>query len=152
METLKMLQARKAIRHYTGQVTDQQLQKILRAGSAAPVGLGEYDNYRLTVIQDPAILAKMHGIYEAPTVIVISVRESGPMEYVSTGAIAQNLELAAEAQGVGANFNMASLRSVPRDRLPAGFHPAFVMTMGQTSETFRPRSIPANRIATNLVK
>ncbi len=61
-----MIQSRKAIRKYSGQISDDQLHEILVAANAGPVGMGRYDDYRLTVIQDPQVLSKLNGIYEAP--------------------------------------------------------------------------------------
>ncbi|PAK87395.1 nitroreductase family protein [Lentilactobacillus parakefiri] len=152
METLKMIQSRKAIREYSGQVSDDQLHEILVAANASPVGMGRYDDYRLTVIQDPFVLSKKTGIYEAPTVVVVSVKEDSPADEISAGAIVHNMELAAEDQGLGANYNMASLGSIPSEVIPDGFKPAFALTLGQTSDTFAPREIPLDRIKTNTVK
>ena len=46
METREMIRSRKAVRHYSGQITDEQLNQILVAANAGPVGMGEYENYR----------------------------------------------------------------------------------------------------------
>ncbi|MGF2385870.1 nitroreductase family protein [Lentilactobacillus otakiensis] len=152
METLKMIQSRKAIRKYSGQISDDQLHEILVAANASPVGMGRYDDYRLTVIQDPTVLSKMTGIYEAPTVIVVSIKGDSASDEVSAGAIVHNMELAAEDQGLGANYNMASLGSIPNEVIPDGFKPAFALTLGQTGDEFTPREIPLDRIKTNMVK
>ncbi|CAJ1178820.1 nitroreductase family protein [Companilactobacillus paralimentarius] len=152
METEKMIRSRKAVRHYTGQITDEQLNKILLAANASPVGMGEYNNYRLTVIQDSSVLSKMSGIYDAPTVIVVSAEDPDAMEDVSAGAIVHNMELAAENQGLGANYNMSSVGSIPNNVLPTGFKGVFALTLGQTDEEFVPREIPLDRIKINIVK
>lgn len=153
METFKMIQARKAIRKYRDeQISDDQLHELLVAANAGPVGMGRYENYRLTVIQDPQVLGKLTGIYGAPTVIVISVANGDTAEALSAGAIAHNIELAAEDQGLGANYNMASLESIPSETVPDGFKPIFAVTIGQTDETFTPREVPLDRIKTNIVK
>lgn len=152
MEALKLLNARKAVRQYNGQLTDDQLQAILTAANEGPVGMGQYDNYRLTVIQDPQVLKQMTNIYDAPTAIVVSAKNPGPMENISVGAIVHNMELAAEDQGVGANYNMAGVSSVPKDVLPAGFTGVFALTLGQTDESFTARDVAKDRIKTNVVK
>lgn len=152
METQKMIRSRKAIREYNGQITDFQLHQILAAANASPVAMGQYDHYRLTVIQDPATLAKMSGIYEAPTVIVVSANNAGAPEEVSAGAIVHNMELAAEDQGLGANYNMGGLSSIPAGVIPTGFTPVFGLTVGQTTEKFTPREVSLDRIKTNFVK
>lgn len=152
METTNMINSRKAIREYNGQLKDWQLDDIIKAGYAAPVGMGEYENYAFTVIQDPKVLSQMNGIYDAPTVIVISTKKAGTMEALSAGAIAQNMELAAENDGVGSNYNMASMSSIPAGVIPEGFKPIFGLTMGQTDHDFSPRAISLNKIKTNTVK
>lgn len=152
METLNMLNSRKAIREYSGQITDEQLHKILVAANAGPVGMGNYDDYRLTVIQDSSILSKLNGIYDAPTVIVVSAKNPSRMEYISSGAIVHNMELAAEDQGIGANYNMACVSSIPEGVVPEFFKPIFAITLGQTTDKFTDRKIPMDKIKTNIVK
>lgn len=152
METFEMIKSRKAVRKYIGQITDEQLNNILLAANAGAVGLGKFEDYRLTVIQKPEILAKLTGIYDAPTVIIVSSTNNGLMEGNSAGTIVHNMELTAENQGLGANYNMACLGSIPENVIPAGFKPLFAMTVGQTNETFAARNISLNRIETNIIK
>ncbi|MQS76219.1 nitroreductase family protein [Companilactobacillus halodurans] len=152
MEAYDLIKSRKAIRQYSGQITDEQLNEILTAANAGPVGMGEYKNYRLTVIQKADVLNKMSGIYDAPTVIVVSAKNPEAMEDVSAGAIVHNMELAAENLGLGANYNMSSLGSIPSGVLPSGFKAVFALTLGQTNEKLVTRSIPLDRIETNIVK
>lgn len=146
-----MLHARQAVRQYTGQITEAQLTQILAAGNAAPVGLGQYDNYRLTVIQDTKVLRQLTGIYDAPTVIVASATTASQLTAISAGTIAHNLELAAEDLGLGANYNMESLGSLPTGVVPSGFTPIFAVTLVQTTQTFAARQVSANRIRVNRV-
>jgi len=152
METFKMIRSRKAVRHYSGQISDDQLNEILIAANAGSVGMGEFGKYRLTVIQKPEILDKLTGIYDAPTVIVVSAEDHGVMEGASAGTIVHNMELVAEDQGLGANYNMASLGSIPKDIIPTGFSPVFALTLGQTNEKFSPRAISLDKIKTNIIK
>lgn len=152
METFKMIQSRKAVRQYSVQITKEQLQKIITAANAAAVGMGEFENYRLTVIQKAEILNKLSGIYDAPTVIVVSAKNPSAMEDISAGTIVHNMELTAEDQGLGANYNMSSLGSIPDDVIPDGFKPIFALTLGQTTEKFVPREISLDKIKTNIVK
>ncbi|MFH5811260.1 nitroreductase [Companilactobacillus sp. FL22-1] len=152
METLTMIKSRKAIRQYSGQITDEQLQNILLAANAGSAGMGEFENYRLTVIQDSQVLSQLNGIYDAPTVIVVSATNNGLMEGNSAGTMVHGMELAAEDQGPGANYNMACLGSIPSGVIPDGFKPIFALTLGQTTENFTPRDISLEKIKTNIVK
>ena len=59
METLKTMLIRHSCRDYTdAQITEEQLQTILKAAVSAPIGRAFYENMHLTVIQDPAFLDK----------------------------------------------------------------------------------------------
>lgn len=152
METFEMIKSRKAIRQYSGQITDEQLNNILLAANAGSAGMGEFENYRLTVIQKPEILSQLNGIYDAPTVIVVSATNAGLMEGNSAGTMVHGMELEAENQGLGANYNMACLGSIPSGVVPDGFKPVFALTLGQTTEKFTPRDISLEKIQTNFVK
>ncbi len=147
-----MIQARKAVRSYTGQISAEQLQTIFDAANAGAVGMGQFENYRVIAIQKESVLAQLNGIYDAPTVFVVAATADTPMEAVSAGIIVHNMALAAEDLSLGANYNMASLGSIPADVLPAGFKPLIALTVGQTSETFTPRNLPADRIQKSTVK
>ncbi|GEO63479.1 hypothetical protein [Companilactobacillus nantensis] len=74
------------------------------------------------------------------------------MEGISAGTIVHNMELTAENQGLGSNYNMACLGSIPENIIPTGFKPLFTLTLGQTNETFVPRDISLNKIETNIIK
>lgn len=147
-----MIQARKAIREFSGQISDEQLQTILKAGNAGAVGMSQFDNYRIIAVQKADILAELNGIHGAPTVIIVAATDTTPMEGVSAGIIVHNMELAAEDLGLGANYNMASLGSIPANVLPAGFKPLVVLTLGQTTEKFTPRDLPDDRIRKSVIK
>lgn len=152
METLKMIQSRKAIREFSGQISDEQLQTILKAGNAGAVGMSQFENYRIIAVQKPAIISQLNGLHGAPTAIIVAASAASTMEAVSAGVIVHNMELAAEDLGLGANYNMASLGSIPADILPAGFKPLIVLTLGQTTETFTPRDLPDDRIQKEIIK
>lgn len=51
MNTMETICSRKSVRTYTGeQITEEQLNTILKAANAAPVGMGQYEGVHLTVI------------------------------------------------------------------------------------------------------
>ena len=45
METFKTMTCRKSVRSYKSTLSDANLQKILMAAQAAPIGMGAYDRY-----------------------------------------------------------------------------------------------------------
>lgn len=153
MELMDLLQSRRAFREYDDQpLTSEELQPILLAAETSPVGLGKYRNHRLTVIQDPKVLKQIQNIYQAPTLIVVSSPDPGQLEFIDAGIIVHNMELAAENEGLAANYNMACLASLPKAVIPAGMTPCFAITLGHTREKLTPRDLDIKRIPINWIK
>lgn len=153
MELMDLLQSRRAFREYDDQpLTSEELQPILLAAETSPVGLGKYRNHRLTVIQDPKVLKQIQNIYQAPTLIVVSSPDPGQLEFIDAGIIVHNMELAAENEGLAANYNMACLASLPKAVIPAGMTPCFAITLGHTKEKLTPRYLDIKRIPINWIK
>lgn len=153
MELMDLLQSRRAFREYDDQpLTSEELQPILLAAETSPVGLGKYRNHRLTVIQDPKVLKQIQNIYQVPTLIVVSSPDPGQLEFIDAGIIVHNMELAAENEGLAANYNMACLASLPKAVIPAGMTPCFAITLGHTKEKLTPRDLDIKRIPINWIK
>ena len=153
MELMDLLQSRRAFREYDDQpLTSEELQPILLTAETSPVGLGKYRNHRLTVIQDPKVLKQIQNIYQAPTLIVVSSPDPGQLEFIDAGIIVHNMELAAENEGLAANYNMACLASLPKMVIPAGMTPCFAITLGHTKEKLTPRDLDIKRIPINWIK
>ena len=150
---MDLLQSRRAFREYDDQpLTSEELQPILLAAETSPVGLGKYRNHRLTVIQDPKVLKQIQNIYQAPTLIVVSSPDPGQLEFIDAGIIVHNMELAAENEGLAANYNMACLASLPKAVIPAGMTPCFAITLGHTKEKLTSRDLDIKRIPINWIK
>ena len=63
MKFTKLLKSRKSIRTYTGKPADKkQVKKIIEAAELAPVARGLYENYQLTIINDPKLLKEIDRI------------------------------------------------------------------------------------------
>ena len=83
MDTLTAIATRRSTRVYKPeQISDSQLQTVLAAGWASPVGHGAYDELYISVVQNPKILEnfaeycgqafgnpKYNPFYGAPTLI-----------------------------------------------------------------------------------
>ena len=91
METFKTMTCRKSVRSYKSTLSDANLQKILMAAQAAPIGMGKYDTMRMTVIRNTELLqeldrnaAEFFGdpsrtpLYNAPCLVVISTPIENP--------------------------------------------------------------------------
>lgn len=111
-EVLNVIKTRRSIRKYKAeQITDEQLDAILEAGTYAATGMGKQSPV-IVVVQKPELIAKLSKMnaavmgttsdpfYGAPTVlIVLADPERGT--YVEDGSLVMgNLMLAAHAVGV----------------------------------------------------
>ncbi|BCN30272.1 nitroreductase family protein [Anaeromicropila herbilytica] len=57
MELMKAIVSRNSIRKYKPeQITEDELNLILKAGCAAPIGMGKYNYMHITVIQNPSFI------------------------------------------------------------------------------------------------
>ncbi len=179
MNTMEAICSRRSVRTYTGeQVTSEELNTILRAAYAAPIGMGRYESMHLTVITSTELLGKIdaagaamfgkpdiHPLYGAPMLILVSAVRPDDVEgmknvtYSNAASIAQNMALAATELGVGAchiwGATMALLNAsdvLAALHLPAGFTPCCALALGKTDCAYEPREIPAGRIATDRIE
>lgn len=112
-ETLKTLKERRSIRKYKKeQISEEQLNLILEAGTYAPTGMGAQSPIMVVVQDSETIkeLSKMNAevmgttsdpFYGAPTVIVVLADKSKRSTYVEDGSLVMgNLMNAAHSLGV----------------------------------------------------
>lgn len=177
MNTLETIYSRKSIRNFNGEsITEAELNEILKAAYAAPVGRAMYDTLSLTVVSNKELLCKwettmanavgnpdMHPFYGAPAVILVSsVVGEGPssnINYSNAATVVQNMALAATELGVGAchiwgavgvlNGNAELINEL---KVPGGMVPCCAIALGYTDEKYEVREIAENRIKTEYVK
>ena len=174
MNTFDTIYSRKSVRSYTGEaISEAELNEILKAAWAAPVGRGRYDTLHLTVISNKEYLAKveahmaavvgnpnLHPFYGAPTLILVS--STGPVgnvNFSNAAIVAHNMALAATELGVGCchiwgavgvlNGNAELVKEL---NLPEGMVPSCAIALGHTNEKYEVREVPENRIATAYLK
>lgn len=174
MNTFDTIYSRKSVRSYTGEaISDAELNEILKAAWAAPVGRGRYDTLHLTVISNKEYLAKveanmaavvgnpnLHPFYGAPTLILVS--SAGPVgnvNFSNAAIVTHNMALAATELGVGCchiwgavgvlNGNAELVKEL---NLPEGMVPCCAIALGKTDEKYETREVSANRIATAYLK
>lgn len=178
MKTMETICARKSVRTYTGEpITIEELNTILKAANAAPVGMGQYEGVHLTVITNKELLGKIdaagaamfgkpdiHPLYNAPMLILVSAKMPPvePMKnvtYSNAAIIVQNMALAATELGVGVchiwGATMATLNApdiLKALNLPDGFTPCCAVTLGKTDYVYEQREIPMDRIAMNTIE
>ena len=177
MTTMETICSRKSVRSYTGEnITVEELNLILKAANASPVGMGQFESLHLTVITNKELLAKieasaaamfgkpdMHPLYGAPTLILVSSRKPAPgMENVafSNAAImAHSMALAATELGVGNCYIWGATAAMSRNDeilaqlgLPEGFIPCCSMCFGKTEELYKIREIPEDKISSTFIE
>ena len=62
METLEAIAKRTSTRKFKEtQISEENLQAILKAGMAAPVGSGAYNSLHITVVQNQSVFSKINA-------------------------------------------------------------------------------------------
>lgn len=176
MNTLDTIYSRKSVRSYTGEsISEEELDIILKAANAAPVGLAKYENMHLTVISNADLLKKieanaaqamgnpdLHVCYGAPMFILVSTREPAPtgqnIAYSNAAIIAHNMALVATELGIGTCHIWGAIGTLAANpelvkefNLPEGFIPCCGVVLGKTDAEYEVREIP-DRITKNVIK
>ena len=177
MNTLEAIYSRKSIRSYTGEsITNEELNTILKAANASPVGMGQFESLHLTVITNKELLGKikavtaamfgkpdMHPLYGAPTLILVSSKKPAPMmenvAYSNAAIMVHNMSLAATELGVGSCYIWGATAALSRNAeilakldLPEDFIPCCAIALGKTDCTYEMRDIPENKIAKTIIE
>lgn len=160
MNTLEAIAKRKSTRAYKSeQITDEALDKILKAGMSAPVAMAKYDSLHITVVQNEQLINRIFdeaqdavyktiGIrksldYGAKTLIVVSSlpphREG--MDYANGGIIIENMVLAATDLGIDSCIMGAPIAALASNRelsenigIPEAFNPVIGAAFGYATE------------------
>ena len=162
MEFKKVLLTRASCRAYTDQeVTEEELNAVLSAAQAAPVGMAAYQTVHLTVIRNQDFFdalneaaAKFIGregakpLYGAPVMILVSAKPGMPpaIEFHNTGAIVENMHLMATDMGLGSVYIMGAVAAlnanpelVQKLGLPEGFVPTAGIVIGHPVNPLKER-------------
>ncbi len=177
MKTFEAICSRKSVRSYTGEgITADELNHIITAANAAPVGMGQYDGMHLTIVTNPELLKKidqagaamfgkpdMHPLYGAPVFILVSTKTPAKMmenvAFSNAAIIAHNMALEATELGIGACYIWGAVAAISSSpdvlkelNLPENFVPCCGIILGKTDYKYVLREIPANRIGKNTIE
>ncbi|WIV13786.1 nitroreductase family protein [Proteiniborus sp. MB09-C3] len=177
MEFTKTIKMRRSTRSYKPeQITSEELDKVLYAAYAAPVGNGLYEDVHLTVVQNSDLLNRIvkstaevsknpdaNPFYGAPTIVIVSTKLKDASKigttYANAACIVENMHLAATDIGLGSVYLLGFIRAgAINDSLkqelgiPEGYNPTSAITLGYPTEKLVERDIPANKISTNYIK
>ena len=110
---LEIIRTRRSCRSYKPeQITDEQLNVVLEAGTYAPTSRGLQSPF-IVAVQNEALkerLAKMNAevmgvttnpYYDAPTYVLVFVPEDAPNGVQDASLVLENMMLAVHAQGLG---------------------------------------------------
>ena len=115
METnfLEIIRTRRSYRCYKPeQITDEQLNAVLEAGTYAPTSRGLQSPFIVAIQNEElkSLLAKMNAeimgvttnpYYDAPTYVLVFVPAEAPNGIQDASLVLENMMLAAHAQGLG---------------------------------------------------
>ena len=174
MNTLEAIAERKSIRAYKeDQISEEDIQKILKAGMAAPVSSGAYDTVHLTVIQDKKLISdigeavnemvlkmlgrKMDKRFGEPLMIMVSAQPAHMpgIEMANAGCILENMAIAATDLGIdniiwgGASAVVGQNEELmKRVQIPEGYKPVLCASFGYAAvrESAKVHQIFVNRV------
>ena len=125
------------------QISNEDLDKILKAGMQAPVGRGRYEDMHITVIQDKSLLDEINKLadrsvfYNAPTLVIISAKDDGHgLDKENSACVAMNMLLAATDLGLASiylNLVIGLIKDsdvLNKLNLPLGFVPIVGVGLG----------------------
>ena len=132
------------------QISDEDLNKILKAGMQAPVGRGKYEDMHITVIQDKNLLNEINGLadrsvfYNAPTLVIISAMDDGHgLDKENSACVAMNMLLGATALGLGSIYLNLVIGLIKEHKeildklnLPEGFVPIVGVGLGFAEKSY----------------
>lgn len=174
MRTKEAMERRYSCKAYKPeQITERELNILLQAANAAPVGMGKHENVKLTVIQNRELLDRidaegarffgnpqLHPLYGAPTMILVSVNaDDVEVGMCNASCVIENMCIAAADLGLGACYIRGNIKAVRDDReiceamkVPAGFVPAGAVIAGYPAAEESPRQLVTDKFAVEYVK
>lgn len=174
MEFINAVTLRQSVRAFQPrQISDAQLQAVLKAAYHAPVAMGKVETVHLTVVQNPQVLEKLNAVfrevvgdpaaaptYGAPTVIFVSAPAANEdiLNGANAAVVVENMLLAAADQGLGGVY-LFGISQATQGRpepaqllgLPEGFRTVSAAAIGYPVEEPAPRQLGV-RFETNYVR
>lgn len=174
MNTLDAIFTRKSTRAYKNeQISEEDLQTIIKAGCAAPIGMARYDTLHITVVQNEDLLSKIFDEAEevmfkavgmrknmnfgAKTMILVSsapaYREG--IEYAHAGFVIENMIIAATSLGIDSVVLGGPISAISESEelknamgIPEGFSPILAASFGYAKEDApaKKHTISVNRV------
>lgn len=175
MTTMDAILTRQSCRGFKDeQITEEQLQQLLVAANAAPVGRGMFENVALSVLQDKALFAELeaamkkmapdypnpHPLYNAPTGILVCVpgEPVADVNWMNAACVMENILLAATDMGLGSTFIMGAIAAMRQNpelcaaaKIPEGFVPVCMAIVGHSAAEIARREATTEKFALTRV-
>lgn len=174
MEALEAIAKRTSTRKFRDtQISEENLQAILKAGMAAPVASRAYDSLHITVVQNQRIFSKINAAvaeaifkmmgkkmdknFGAPTMIFVSSKPAMKpgLEYANTACVLENMAIAATSLGIGNVIWGGAAVAVEQNaelqqilEIPEGYKPTLCISLGYACEDEGPKK---HEIAVNKI-
>ena len=174
METLEAIAKRTSTRKFKEtQISEDNLQEILKAGMSAPVGSGLYESLHITIVQNQNIFSKINAAvtelifkmtgkkmdknFGAPTMIFVSSKPAmmPGLEYANTACVLENMAIAATSLGIDNIIWGGAAAAVEQNvelqkilEIPEGYKPILCISLGYASEDEIPKK---HEIAVNKI-
>ena len=174
MEALEAIAKRTSTRKFKEtQISEENLQTILKAGMAAPVGSGAYSSLHITVVQNQSVFSKINAAvtelifkmmgkkmdksFGAPTMIFVSSKPAmmPGLEYANTACVLENMAIAATSLGIGNVIWGGAASAVEQNpelrkilEIPEGYKPILCISLGYSSKDEVPKKheITVNKV------
>ena len=174
MEALEAIAKRTSSRKFKEiQISEDNLQTILKAGMSAPVGSGAYDSLHILIVQNQNIFSKINAAvtelifkmtgkkmdknFGAPTMIFVSSKPAmmPGLEYANTACVLENMAIAATSLGIDNIICGGAAAAVEQNaelqkilEIPEGYKPILCISLGYASENEIPKK---HEIAVNKI-
>lgn len=154
MDFYEVLEKRVSTRQYTEEkISGGDIEKLIDAAYKAPIGMGAYDNCRLTVIKDKSLIKEISSEYQeklekksdplfnAPVLIIFSSNnKENDLRFQDAGCLLENISLAATNLNLGSCYIRGVFSAlgdeasyIEKLNLDEGFYPVSGIVIGHPS-------------------
>ena len=175
MDVFEAINKRKSFRKYSGDVTEEEIEKILLAGEYSPVGRAMYDTLQITVVKNKELMEKINAwsadffksnnhepLYGAPVYFVVSTKlkeGDNNVPYSNAATVVENMALEAVNLNLGTCHIWGATAALAKNAtlvkeldIPEDFTPVCGLVVGMIDEEYVERNLPKDRIKVNYVK
>ena len=168
MDFYEVLGKRVSTRKFSDEkVSDKDIEKLIDAANKAPIGMGTYDECRLTVIRDKSLIKeiskeymekmdkKSDPLFDAPLLIIFSSSKENDLRFQDAGCVLENISLAATSLNLGSCYIWGTFHNLGKDgayieklNLDDGFSPVSGIVIGHPESELvgKDHIIPTNFI------